>query len=395
MRTREHGIVVRGIVLGQTELSDIRIQDGVVVSVSTSDKSRADLGGRKALVAPPLFDIQVNGAGGINLQGKRVKPEDVAKITQRLAECGISHWIPTLITGPINGMEHGCCAIVEAMRDKRVARAVPGIHLEGPFISALDGPRGAHPRPHVRLPDIREFERLLKAADGKIVYVTLAPELPGALPLIEAIVNNGVTASLGHHHASATEINRAVRAGARLSTHLGNGLTPLMHRHQNPVWPQLAEDRLTISLIADLHHLPREVLKAMVRAKGAERVILTSDCVHLAGLEPGRYTLSGLEVELKPDGRVCLPGTGLLAGSTVILLQGLVNAARVAGMRLEEAFASATTIPAKLFGLDYDFGLPQAGKPANLLLFEIDKSKSHWKAMVRAVFINGERCDPI
>jgi N-acetylglucosamine-6-phosphate deacetylase len=381
-------IRICGIIVGQDKPSDLVVRDGKIVSVVPARSGRADLGSKTSVIGPTLFDVQVNGVSGIDLQSRALVPEDVRRITDALAAWGVSHWIPTVITGPPATMEHACRTIVEAMQDKAVARAVPGIHLEGPYISPLDGPRGAHPGEYVRNPDLLEFDRLYKAADGRIVYVTLAPEAEGAIKFTKALVARGVVAALGHHAGDAEQITRAVDAGARLSTHLGNGLASTIRRHHNPLWPQLAEDRLTAALIADLEHLPAPVLRTFVRAKGASNVILASDCVHIAGLRPGKYTLGGLPVELLPTGRICLSGTDLLAGSSLMLLQGVVNAARVTDLTLEQAYQCATVIPARLFGLKHRFDPPRVGAKANLILFDVSKAG---KAAVQAVFINGER----
>lgn len=391
--SRSNSIVVRGRLLNQPRASDITLRNGVVVSVKPAGRARPNLGSAHAIIGTTLFDIQVNGYDGINLQGDKVRPEDVARIGERLAASGISHWIPTLITGAQSDMEHGCRMFAEALQDKSIARAVPGVHLEGPYISPMDGPRGAHAKAHVRKPNIREFDRLLKAADGQIAYTTVAPEVEGAIPYIKAVVKRGVVVSLGHHNATAEQVGRAIDAGARLCTHLGNGMSAQIQRHFNPIWPQLADDRLACSFIADLQHLPEPVLKTFVRAKGPANTILTSDVVHITGLKPGRYDLGGVPVELKRSGRICLTGTELLAGSSLELLQGVVNAAEHTDLALEQAFASASTIPAKLLGLYHRFELPSPGKKANFVVFELRGSQGRHKAKVCATFINGKRKD--
>jgi N-acetylglucosamine-6-phosphate deacetylase len=187
------------------------------------------------------------------------------------------------------------------------------------------------------------------------------------------------------------DIAHAVDAGARLCTHLGNGAASQIHRHLNPLWPQLAEDRLTASLIADLHHLPEPALKTFVRAKQPERVILVSDCVNLAGMKPGKYSLFGTAVELKKTGKICLSGTDLLAGSSLMLLEGVLNTWRVTGMSLSESFASATTIPARLFGLRLPLGLPAMGRKANLTVFDAEEHDAGLRPNIQAVFVNGNR----
>lgn len=383
---------VSGIILGNKKASDILIRDGIVVSITKIGAGGVDAGSSKSWVAPLLFDIQVNGLRGVNLQTASTKVQDVLAITDMLAWTGIKHWVPTIITSPIEMMLHTCRTVAEAMKEPAGARAIPGVHLEGPFISPEDGPRGAHPKRYVRKPDVAEFDRLYDAAEGKILYVTLAPELDNVEALIRHIISRGAKVAIGHHNATADQIARAVDAGACLSTHLGNGLASMINRHANPLWPQLADDRLAAALIPDLEHLPAHPMKIFVRAKGPERIVLTSDCVHIAGLKPGKYFLGGQEVELLASGRICLSGTDLLAGSSLGLLQGVVNAAHVTELTLEQAFQSAGPIPAKLFGMPYSFALPKEGAKADFVLFDIT-ARSDGRPVVepKCVFIDGER----
>ncbi len=383
-------IVVRGRFIGESRASDIVLRNGVVACVRRAGRAEPDIGSAEAYLGPVLFDMQVNGAAGITLQGAALKMEDVWEITEYLAQWGVARWMPTLITAPRETMEHGCRIIAEAMKRPEAARAIPGIHLEGPYISPEDGPRGAHPKAHVRPPSLMEFNRLMKAAEGRIRCVTLAPESPGALPFIRALSQRGILVGLGHHQANAAQIAQAVGAGARLATHLGNGAASLIHRHLNPLWPQLAEDRLHASLIADLHHLPESALKTFVRAKRPERVVLVSDCVDLAGRKPGAYSLFNAAVELKPNGKICLQGTDLLAGSSLMLLQGVINAWRTTDLTLSQAFACASSIPLKLFGLKPP-SMASVGKKANLLVFELNRKDG---PRLQAVFIEGKPIPP-
>src|SRR5205807_1149747 len=168
-------------------------------------------------------------------------------------------------------------------------RAMPCFHLEGPYISAEDGPRGAHPLAQVRPPDLGEFQRIQEAADGNIRLVTLAPELPGALAFIDKLTAAGVVVAIGHTAASPATIRDAVSAGARLSTHLGNGSHAMLPRHDNYLWEQLAADELWASIICDGHHLPAAVMRCILRVKTPARTILTCDAGSLAGLPSGRY----------------------------------------------------------------------------------------------------------
>lgn len=387
--TKKQRLLLRGLLPGATRPMDVLIEGPRIARITPAGRGPADFGDPEAIIGPSLFDIQVNGAAGVPLQGPLMRPENVARIHERLAGYGVSHWVPTVITASLEEMEHACRAIAEALRDRALARRIPGIHLEGPWISPDDGPRGAHPAAHTRLPKIAAFDRLTKAAEGKILYVTLAPELPGAARFIRALRARGVRVSLGHHNASMEQIAQAVDAGASLCTHLGNGAAAMIHRHRNPIWPQLADDRLAAAFIADLHHLPAPVLRAMIRAKGVERSILTSDCTPLAGMPPGGYDLFGARVELLPNGKIRLVGTDLLAGSGTMLPQGVVNAWKSGGLGLEQAFACATVIPARTLGVRLPHGMPKPGGRANLLVIKPVLLRGEWRAQVCASVIDG------
>jgi N-acetylglucosamine-6-phosphate deacetylase len=380
-------LIVRGRLVGETQVSDIVVEAGRVVSVQQAGRGDAEIGGRGSIVAPTLLDIQVNGAMGLDLQSPALRIEDVRGIADCLAEWGVSRFVPTVITAAPAAMARTCRMVARAIeQDREVARAVPGIHLEGPCISPEDGPRGAHARRHVRKPDLRAFDKLYDAAGGRIAYTTVAPELPGAVEYVRALTARGVVVSLGHHNATGEQIARAVDAGARMCTHLGNGLASAIHRHNNPLWPQLADDRLAASLLADLQHLPAPMLKSFIRAKGPRNIVLASDSVHIAGQPPGRYMLGEMPVQLLPSGRICLSGTDLLAGSSLMLLQGVVNAAHTGAMTLAEAFASASDVPARVLGLRRGAGMPKPGKKADFLVFRLDEGR----AVPQAVFVRGK-----
>src|SRR5262249_44392150 len=188
--------------------------------------------------------------------------------------------------------------------DPAMATAMPGFHLEGPYICPDDGPRGAHPRDHVRPPNWDEFCRFQDAAKGHIRLVTLAPELQGALSLFEKLRATGVITAVGHTAASGAVIRDAIHAGARLSTHLGNGCAAMLPRRDNCLWEQLAADELSASIITDGHHLPPSVLKTICRAKTPARTILISDASALAGLTPGMYRDLGQDVEVLAEGKI-------------------------------------------------------------------------------------------
>lgn len=361
-------ILIRGRYPDSRRAVDIEVRDGLVHTVRKPGRTTPDIGDDDMILAPPLFDIQVNGAAGVDLQAPDLSVDHVKTLSDSLLRYGVLRWIPTLVTDAPEALAQRCRVLARAMDDAGTGRHIPGIHLEGPHISAEDGTRGAHPRAHVCPPDLQLFNRLNRAAAGRIVYVTLAPEARGAARFIRSVCSKGVVVGLGHHEAQEKRITAAVDAGARLCTHLGNGMAPMIHRHRNALWPQLAEDRLYASVIADLEHVPPAMLRVVARAKGAERLILVSDSVFLAGMKPGRYTMFGSEVELKRSGRVCLAGTELLAGSSLMLLDGVWNLYRHTDLSLGQAFTAASTNPARLLGMAETAWPPAPGRPAQLLV---------------------------
>ncbi len=197
------------------------------------------------------------------------------------------------------------------------AEAIAGFHVEGPHISSETGPRGAHPIEHIRPPDVNEFERWQEAAGGNIRIVTVSPEWDQTPEYVRALVRRGVIASVGHTKATAPQIEKAIDAGATMSTHLGNAAHPTLPKTQNYIWDQLAEDRLTASFIVDGIHIPGPFFRAAVRAKGAERSVLVTDAVMPAMCQPGAYKLGQVDVELRNDGSVVLRGETRLAGSSL------------------------------------------------------------------------------
>ena len=322
-------------------------------------------------IAPALIDIQVNGFAGFDLNVATVTPEDVSAMVRALWKVGTGFLCPTVVTGSFDRIRNSLRAITEASKvDSLVAHSILGIHLEGPYISTEDGPRGAHPLEHVRDPDWDEFQRWQDIADGKISIVTLAPEKQGAIPFIEKLVADGIVVALGHTDASVDDIQAAIDAGARLSTHLGNGAHALIRRHPNYIWEQLGADELWASLIVDGHHLPPSVVKSMMRAKTLDRCLLVSDAVALAGMKPGIYQFAEKSVELTADRCVRLVGTEYLAGSAIELARGIENSVRFAGISLEEAVSLATLQPMRLLDMK-----AQVETKTNLILFEWDAAQ--------------------
>lgn len=245
-------------------------------------------------------------------------------------------------------------------------------HVEGPWISADDGPRGAHPKEHVRPAAIEEWRHFQDAAEGQIRLLTVAPEQQGVLPLIEQVCTEGVVVSIGHTNATTSQIEDAIHAGATMSTHLGNGSHKELPRFPNYIWDQLAADELYASLIVDGIHLPQAFVKVALRAKGLDRTILVTDAVAPAGCAPGIYRLGHLEVELLPENRVQLATTGRLAGSALRMDRAIETFLRFTDLSLPEALMTATVNPGRALRIEGRQGFLEAGERADLILFRFD-----------------------
>ena len=350
-------------------LSVIDIEDGVIRSITpSSQKPDGAIGDEDLILAPGLIDIQVNGFAGVSLNAEDVSTDTVYKMRESMIKTGVTAFCPTVTTGSHERMLRSMRAISEACTDEEMADYIVCIHMEGPYISEEDGPRGAHPKEHVRDPNWDEFMEFQEAAEGRIRYVTLAPERSGAVEFIERLADEGILPAIGHTGAETGHIQDAIKAGARLSTHLGNGAHARIRRHPNYIWDQLAADELYASIIPDGHHLPPSVVKCFVRCKGRGKVIGVTDAVFAAGMPPGVYG----EVEVREDGRVGLIGTEYLAGSALRLDKGVGNLVKFAGISLEDAIRMCSSIPARLLGVDDRMGEIAVGKWANLILFRWD-----------------------
>jgi N-acetylglucosamine-6-phosphate deacetylase len=307
----------------------------------------------KRWVGPGLVDLQINGYRGLDFNTTPVPADLPGRVTRELWCEGITSYLATVITNSPEAIEECCRAIAKGCEEDADARAgIAGIHLEGPFISPEDGPRGAHARLFVRTPDWDLFRRWQDAAGGRIRLVTFSPEWPGSEDFASRLAKSGVIASIGHTAAAPEQVRRCVDAGATCSTHLGNGAHLVLQRHPNYLWEQLADDRLTACFIADGFHLPDSVMKVILRAKG-KRAALVSDAVYLSGLTPGPYdTHIGGKVILTPEGKLHLASNpNLLAGSVGMLRQGVERLVTSGIASIEEAWELASVRPAALLGL--------------------------------------------
>lgn len=322
-------------------------------------------------VAPGLCDIQVNGYKGVWFSCETLTIDDVETIIHSYVEQGITQCLPTLITNSSAALEHGL-ATIRAARDRSalVRDVVAGCHIEGPWISPEDGPRGAHPVAHVRPAEFSEFCRWQQVSGNLVRIVTLAPESPNAIEVVKQIVTTGTHVSIGHTSASPVEMTAAIDAGATLGTHLGNGCAGMVPRHNNVFWPQLADDRLTCSIISDGWHVPTVMMKCIIRCKSLERLILTSDVSGFGGCPVGRYSAGEVEVEILADGRIVVAGqTQFLAGSAALTGDCVARFMSTCGVSLSAAWNLASIQPAALLNSSHEF--LREGQAENLTVFQM------------------------
>jgi N-acetylglucosamine-6-phosphate deacetylase len=302
-------------------------------------------------LATSLFDLQVNGFAGVDFQNPALTATDLRRAIDTLRSGQTHRILLTLITDEPEALERKFARIEQyRSADPILAETICGYHLEGPFLSPEDGYRGAHPGECMRGPDIALFERLQNAAGGNIRLLTLAPEWPGSAGFIRTVVSRNIVVSLGHTKAGETEIDEAIRAGATMITHLGNGTPVTLPRHDNIIQRLLERDELTACLIPDGAHVPPFALRNFFRGKPAGKVLLTTDAMAAAGAPPGPYRIGRLEV-VSRDGVVRAPGSANLAGSCLAPVQGVRNAAQWLGVSLEEARAMFSERVAAHFGI--------------------------------------------
>jgi N-acetylglucosamine-6-phosphate deacetylase len=347
------------------EIVRVEIADGLITAVSRRPSHDDSL----PVLAPGLVDTQVNGYAGLDVNGDDVTPSTIAALTERLRAVGITTWMPTVITAPEERIVHALDCIRRARdTDPWVRDAIPCAHVEGPFISPDDGARGVHDLEWIRPLDAEEVGRWRQA--GPVGIVTISPHADHSADHIARIARTGIAVSIGHTSADHAHILAAVDAGARLATHLGNGIPTMLPRHPNAIWSLLADERITAGLIADGHHLPAETLVAMIRAKGDRGVFLVSDLTAIGGLSPGPHTTPvGGRVVLSDDLRLSHAGSDLLAGAAATLTDGVRRLAGLPAIGLGTALRLASENPARIVpGGRFALGSLEPGAPADLVL---------------------------
>jgi len=384
IKEKKTQFTVEGIHYASGNAVKIEIIDGLIGNIIETgglEKERMNL-----FIAPGLIDNQINGYANVDFSGSHLSVGSVIDATRAIWSAGVTSFLPTLITNSHENLIKNFRILDEALsNDELLTKSIPGFHLEGPYLSPEDGYRGCHPVQYIRKPSWDEFRIYQKAAGGRIIQVTIAPELQGAIDFISLCTHDGIVTSMGHTNSTSEQINNAVEHGVRLSTHLGNGCANFIHRHYNPIWPQLANDLLTPTIIADGLHLLPEEINVFYKVKGPENIILTSDVIYLAGMAPGKYTFLECEVILTEEGKLINIEMNCLAGASFPLIKGVGNMMKFTGCSLSDAINMASGNVARIYGLG-DRGTLVKGKRADLILFE----KENDQLKIRKTYLSGE-----
>ncbi|WPP50964.1 N-acetylglucosamine-6-phosphate deacetylase [Catalinimonas niigatensis] len=326
-------------------------------------------------IGPGLIDLQINGIDGIDFNDTAIRPEDLLTATHYLLSKGVTTFFPTLITNADDNIHQLIQTIGEAcQRYPLVNACVGGIHLEGPFISKVDGARGAHNLQYLKAPEWDWVRKCQEIAKGRVRLLTFSPELENAAEFIRQCRQHEILVAIGHSNANPEQIREAVSAGATLSTHLGNAVPLMLPRHPNLLWEQLAQDNLYASIIADGFHLPDAFLKVVIRTKG-NQAFLVSDATCFSGMAAGVYqTHIGEEVILEKEGRLAMKKSpDLLAGATKSLLEDIQYLLDHNLASLADAWKMASTHVAHFLG-NTCYGFVE-NQTADLVIYQINPGK--------------------
>ncbi len=300
---------------------------------------------------PGFIDLQVNGFMGIDFSSSSLNEKDFVRACTMLFERGTAGFLATVITSLAEVYAHNLPIIAKAMRLPELKGKLLGIHAEGPFLSSKPGAVGAHNPAWVKPSDIVFFKQMQDWAEGNISVLTIAAETPGAEELTEYASRNGTAVSLGHQLAQSSEMKQCADAGATLLTHLGNGLPNEINRHHNSIFSGIAEDKLSAMIITDGHHLPPELIKTIVKAKGVEKIIVTSDASPIAGMAPGTYNVMNNLAVLEESGLLHNPEKQCLVGSSATMLDCVNYLASLNLLSAEELLKVSFANPLRVLNL--------------------------------------------
>jgi N-acetylglucosamine-6-phosphate deacetylase len=356
------------------EINDagILIREGVIEAIGPRSGMTLPAGAQEIratanTAVPGFIDIHIHGAGGGDFMEGTA--DALRTITRKVSEHGTTSLVATTVTAStdqtLRAVE-GIASYITHQRETDEPRAeVLGIHLEGPFISKAR--RGVHPSEWIQLPSAETLSRFLKAAAGNARILTIAPEVLGAAPCIDAARQAGLVVSIGHTDATYEQARAAMARGARSATHVYNAMRPFSHRDPGVIGAVLTSPDINAELIADGVHVEEAAMKLLLLAKGAAHVTLVSDGLSATGMPDGKYMLGGFEVTV--SGGVCRNAEGTLAGSTLTLDRALRNIVAL-GISLPDAVRMLTLNPASLLGIEFKKGSLRAGADADILLLD-------------------------
>lgn len=333
--------------------------DGLIASIHSDPANRSE-----DMLTTTFLDIHTHGAANYDVM--HASAAELGVVNRFLATRGVGHYLPTTVTAPIEQTLRSLDALANAVESRTpVNEATPvGIHLEGPFISHAK--KGVHPPAEILPPDIALFDRFQQAARGHIRLITIAPEIPGALALIEHAVTRGVKVSIGHTNATSEEAEAAINAGARSATHTFNAMRALDHRAPGVIATVLDDDRLFAELICDGIHVAPSMVRLWLKAKGVDKAILVTDSMSATGMPDGTYTLGTFQVEVAHG---IAMASGSLAGSVLTMDRAVANLQRFTHSPLGVAVRLASHNPAKLLGMEDVIANPVAGQRADFNVF--------------------------
>lgn len=345
----------------------VKTQNGIISEVGHGDSGKAEIvvDGNGALLYPGLCDIHTHGAQKIDFTSCSV--DDACSLAKWYASAGVTSVFPTTATDTEENILKAVSTVAQASKLVSDVR-FDGVHIEGPFLSHAK--KGAHNELLLREPDIELVKKILLAADGLKVRITLAPELNGAFEFIEQCRKLGVLVTLGHSAAGAETALCAMSLGANCVTHTFNAMNLLHHREPGLLGAALSED-VYAELICDGLHVHPEAVKLFSRAKASDKAVLISDSIILAGCSEndGVFKSAGEDVHIK-DGKIVTVGSETLAGSSLKLCDGVVNYMEFTGVSLDKAVFAASTNAAKAAGI-YDLcGSIEKGKRADFVLMD-------------------------
>lgn len=342
------------------------IEDGRIARVAAEEPPAGALAFLDGTLIPGLIDVQVNGGAGVDCL--RAGAAAYETLGRYLAATGVTAYLPTIVSAPLDEMRRAGEAAAVAMRRAEPLPEILGVHFEGPYLNPLR--RGAHRPQDLRGPDVDEMAETVRRLDGALRLVTLAPELEGAEAVVRWLAGRGILVAIGHTDATFDEVQAAARWGARMVTHLFNAMRGLHHREPGTAGGALVTPSLALGLIADLVHVHPAVLSLAARAAGLGRIILVTDAIAAAGMGRGSFTLGAQTVEVR-DGVPRLPD-GTLAGSVLQLHRAVSNFAAAAGVSRRDAVQAASLTPARLLGLQRRKGHIAVGMDADLVVLGRD-----------------------